>query len=178
MGLRGISLIALYLVMMGRIIFAQDIPLDGYFTASDGVKIHYVTQGKGTAVILIHGYSANAQNNWFLNGIAQALARNHRVVAMDCRNHGKSDKPEPMMQGRAEDVIEMMDHLKIQKAHFPAVANHGVHKLVFRGAAFNLDSDIGTCRFKCSLFIFNGIICENSIPPKYNFVPHLRRSSP
>jgi hypothetical protein len=32
-------------------------------------------------------------------------------VAIDCLNHGKSGKPEPMMRGRAEDVIEMMDHL-------------------------------------------------------------------
>src|ERR1035437_3807014 len=33
----------------------------------------------------------NAQGNWFDNGIAQALAKNHRVVALDNRNHGKSD---------------------------------------------------------------------------------------
>lgn len=103
---------------MAGTVIAQRKPKDGYFRTSDGVRIHYITQGKGTPVILIHGYMANAQNNWFINGIAAALARNHRVVAIDCRNHGKSDKPEPMARGRAGDVIEMMDHLKIRKAHF------------------------------------------------------------
>ena len=97
---------------------AQDKPVSGYFTTKDGVKIHYLVQGKGTPVILIHGYTGSAEGNWFRNGIAQALATNHMVVALDCRNHGKSDKPVPNGPGRAEDVIELMDHLKIAKAHF------------------------------------------------------------
>jgi pimeloyl-ACP methyl ester carboxylesterase len=98
--------------------FAQDKPKDGYFMTSDKVKIHYIVQGKGTPVILIHGYTGSAQGNWFSNGIAEALAKNHMVVAIDCRNHGKSDKPQINGPGKAEDVIEMMNHLKIQKAHF------------------------------------------------------------
>jgi pimeloyl-ACP methyl ester carboxylesterase len=45
------------------------------------------------------------------------LAKNHRVVAIDCRNHGRSDKPTPRGPGIPSDVIELMDHLKIEKAH-------------------------------------------------------------
>lgn len=92
----------------------------GNFTASDGVKIHYLETGQGSPVVLIHGYTGTAEGNWFINGVADALAKNHRVVAIDCRGHGKSDKPHeaarygPQM---AKDVIEMMDHLGIQKAH-------------------------------------------------------------
>jgi pimeloyl-ACP methyl ester carboxylesterase len=97
-------------------------PKDGYFTASDGVKIHYLEAGKptGSAVILIHGFSGTANGNWFQNGIADALVAKHHVIAIDCRGHGKSDKPHdakkygPQM---SEDVIELMDHLKIDKAH-------------------------------------------------------------
>jgi pimeloyl-ACP methyl ester carboxylesterase len=97
-------------------------PTDGYFTASDGVKIHYLEAGKstGTPVILIHGFSGTANGNWFLNGIADALAAKHRVIAIDCRGHGKSDKPhDPKKYGpqMSADVIELMDHLKIDKAH-------------------------------------------------------------
>lgn len=93
---------------------------DGYFTASDGVKIHYLEAGKGTPVVLIHGFSGNAEGNWFANGVADALAANHRVVALDCRGHGKSDKPhDPAKYGPQmyKDVLELMDHLKIKKAH-------------------------------------------------------------
>src|SRR4030095_7719835 len=99
-------------------IFAADAkPTEDYMTASDGVKIHYYVLGKGTPVILIHGYTGTAWGNWFSNGIAQALAKNHMVVALDCRNHGKSDKPVANGPGKAQDVIELMDHLKIKKAH-------------------------------------------------------------
>ena len=95
-----------------------DQPSDGWFTTSDGIKIHYLELGKkGSWVVLIHGYTGNAQGNWFDNGIAQALAKNHRVVALDNRNHGKSDKPTLNGPGKAEDTIELMDHLKIEKAH-------------------------------------------------------------
>jgi pimeloyl-ACP methyl ester carboxylesterase len=96
-------------------------PTEGYMTASDGVKIHYYVKGKGTPVILIHGYTGSAAGNWLANGIFDALAKNHMVVALDsldCRNHGKSDKPQINGPGKAEDVIELMDHLKIRKAHF------------------------------------------------------------
>jgi pimeloyl-ACP methyl ester carboxylesterase len=97
---------------------AQSSGMSGFFTASDGVKIHYIAAGdSGSWVVLIHGYMDSAQRMWFTTGIAPALARTHRVVAIDNRNHGESDKPQPNGTGRAQDVIELMDHLKIQKAH-------------------------------------------------------------
>jgi pimeloyl-ACP methyl ester carboxylesterase len=96
---------------------SNDKPSEYYMTTSDGVKIHYYVMGKGTPIVLIHGYTGTAWGNWFANGIAQALAKNHMVVALDCRNHGKSDKPVANGPGKAQDVVELMDHLKIKKAH-------------------------------------------------------------
>jgi len=99
-------------------VFGQGPSTSGFFTTSDGVKIHYLTAGTtGSWVVLIHGYSDTAQRMWFTTGIASALAKTHRVVAIDNRNHGESDKPQPGGTGRAQDVVELMDHLKIQKAH-------------------------------------------------------------
>jgi pimeloyl-ACP methyl ester carboxylesterase len=93
-------------------------PKDGFFTTSDGIKIHYLTAGTtGSWVVLIHGYSDNARRMWFRTGIAPALAKSHRIVALDNRNHGESDKPIPGGTGKAQDIIELMDHLKIDKAH-------------------------------------------------------------
>jgi pimeloyl-ACP methyl ester carboxylesterase len=89
-----------------------------FFTTKDGVKIHYLTHGdRGAWVVLIHGYTDNAQRMWFNTGIAPELAKRHRVVAIDNRNHGQSDKPVPGGTGRAQDTIELMDHLKIDRAH-------------------------------------------------------------
>lgn len=108
---------AVLVAMPGASSWAAE-PKHAYFTASDGVKIHYMQLGRrGSHVVLIHGYTDTAQRMWFSTGIAQALAKNHRVVALDNRNHGLSDKPEPNGSGRAEDVIELMDHLNIEKAH-------------------------------------------------------------
>jgi pimeloyl-ACP methyl ester carboxylesterase len=96
---------------------AQD-PAHDFFTTSDGVRIHYMTAGaEGTWVVLIHGYTDSAERMWFRTGIAPALAENHRVAALDNRNHGQSDEPEPNGPGRAEDVLELMAHLGIERAH-------------------------------------------------------------
>ena len=69
-------------------------PTDGYFTAHDGVKIHYLEAGKrtspGAPVVLIHGYTGTALGNWFTNGVADPLVGRHWVVAIDCRGHGKT----------------------------------------------------------------------------------------
>ena len=113
--MRTIVVTALFILVFSTLGFTQT---SGFFTASDGVKIHYLTAGTtGSWVVLIHGYSDSAQRMWFTTGIAPALAKSHRVVAIDNRNHGQSDKPQPNGTGRAQDVVELMDHLKIQKAH-------------------------------------------------------------
>jgi pimeloyl-ACP methyl ester carboxylesterase len=91
---------------------------DGFFTTTDGIKIHYLRLGEtGSWVVLIHGYSDSAQRMWFNTGIAPELAKRHRVVAIDNRNHGQSDKPQPGGSGRAQDVVELMNHLQINRAH-------------------------------------------------------------
>lgn len=93
-------------------------PEDRYFLTSDSIKIHYLVKGKGTPVILIHGLSGTAYGNWFSNGVGDALAKTHQVIALDCRNHGLSDQPAgELAWGSEKDVIELMDHLKIKKAH-------------------------------------------------------------
>ena len=86
---------------------------------SAGVKIHYLVLGKGEPVILIHGFLASAEINWVWPGVVAALAPNHRVIALDCRGHGASGKPLGVDQygtNMVEDVVRLMDHLRIQKA--------------------------------------------------------------
>jgi pimeloyl-ACP methyl ester carboxylesterase len=108
-------------------IMSEAEPEHGFFEASDGTRIHYMTAGSaGSWVVLIHGYTGSADGNWFANGIAQALAARHRVVAIDCRNHGRSDKPQPGGPGRAKDVIELMDHLGIGRAHIHGYSMGGL----------------------------------------------------
>jgi pimeloyl-ACP methyl ester carboxylesterase len=89
---------------------------DGSFD-SNGVKINFRILGQGEPVVLIHGFTGNLET-W--NALANSLAKTHYVVSLDCRGHGKSGKPhDPKLYGTemAEDVIRLMDHLRIPKAH-------------------------------------------------------------
>ncbi len=85
------------------------------FTTSDGWTLHYATLGdSGSWVFLIHG-SGGAAETWLENGIAHLLAQDHRVVVPDMRGHGRSENPR---EGDMPlDVIELMDHLGIERAH-------------------------------------------------------------
>jgi pimeloyl-ACP methyl ester carboxylesterase len=83
------------------------------------VKIYYVTEGEGEPVVLIHGFTGS-NNYWTANGLFKELAKEYRVIAIDCRGHGKSDKPhDPAKYGQemAADVVRLLDHLKIKQAH-------------------------------------------------------------
>ena len=96
---------------------------------SDGVKIFYTVQGSGSPVVLIHGMHSSGAMNWTMPGITAALAQNHRVIVMDCRGHGKSDKPETdAAYGAAmvEDVIALLTHLDIRKAHIVGYSMGGM----------------------------------------------------
>src|SRR5580693_7866000 len=95
---------------------------DAFFTTSDGLKLHYVVMGSGRShVLLMHGYTGNAEGNWIHNGIAAALAARHQVIAFDARGHGTSDKPHDPARYATDrfpqDGIELLDFLKVKQAH-------------------------------------------------------------
>ncbi len=88
---------------------------------SNGVEINYVDEGEGPPVVLVHGFASSLDGNWRAPGVIDALlAAGRRVIALDCRGHGKSGKPhDPAAYGgtaMADDVIALMDHLGVVKA--------------------------------------------------------------
>jgi pimeloyl-ACP methyl ester carboxylesterase len=92
------------------------------FLNSNGVRIRYVDQGKGTGapIVLIHGFASSVEGGWVDTGVLSSLAANHRVVAADLRGHGKSDKPhDPTAYGidLVDDVVRLLDTLNIPRAH-------------------------------------------------------------
>jgi pimeloyl-ACP methyl ester carboxylesterase len=96
---------------------------------SKGTKIVYFTQGKGEPVVLIHGFLSSAGINWSLPGVSGQLAKDYQVIAMDVRGHGLSDKPtkdEAYGPELVEDVVRLLDHLKIKKAHIVGYSMGGI----------------------------------------------------
>ena len=108
-------------ILLGLAVFATGFPLvaqDQYFD-SEGVRIHYVVEGNGEPVVLVHGLQ-NTLEIWTSRGIVRDLARNYRVIALDLRGHGKSSKPhDPRLYGSQMglDVVRLLDHLGIARAH-------------------------------------------------------------
>ncbi len=69
----------------------RDFPPEGRFVDADGVRIHVVDRGAGTPVVLLHGAFGGSQD-WTATGIADEIARNHRVLVFDRPGHGYSDR--------------------------------------------------------------------------------------
>ncbi|HOX39156.1 MAG TPA: alpha/beta hydrolase [Candidatus Brocadiia bacterium] len=105
---------------------------------SDGTKIRYYAAGRGEPVILVHGFMASAALNWSIPGVTKHLAEKYRVIALDVRGHGMSDKPDvPEAYGlhMVEDVVSLMDHLKIEKARVVGYSMGGM--IVMKMAALH-----------------------------------------
>jgi pimeloyl-ACP methyl ester carboxylesterase len=85
---------------------------------SGGVHIHYRIEGEGEPVLLIHGFGLNGMMQW--TKLRQALKDDYRIIAIDNRGHGKSEKLYDSDQYGIEmvrDQVRLLDHLGIERAH-------------------------------------------------------------
>ncbi|KTC33807.1 alpha/beta hydrolase [Pseudomonas sp. ABAC61] len=83
----------------------------------NGIRLYYSKVGHGSPVVLLHGGLGNA-DYWGLQ--AKALAARHTVISVDSRGHGRSTR-DARPYGydlMADDVIALLDQLKIPRADF------------------------------------------------------------
>ncbi|MCW4467157.1 alpha/beta fold hydrolase [Glutamicibacter sp. MNS18] len=89
---------------------------------ADGTEIFFDDdRADGEAIIFLHG-SALSRSIWRGLGYTKALGQGRRTIRIDLRGHGKSDKPHDsdsytltLITG---DVLAVMDHLDLERAHF------------------------------------------------------------
>lgn len=118
----------LVLMSIPRRAFGSEAPKANHFD-SHGVTLQYTVEGEGPPVILIHGLYSSGQMNWRAPGVTPDLAKHYQVITLDLRGHGGSGKPtEESAYGieLVEDVVRLMDHLKIQKAHIVGYSMGGM----------------------------------------------------
>lgn len=78
--------------------------------------LNYTQQGFGPHIILIHGLFGSLEN---LNMVAKVLRENYTVTSVDVRNHGNSFHENSMSYKElTQDIMNIMQHLSIDKAHF------------------------------------------------------------
>lgn len=85
------------------------------FADLDGLRIHYLEKGEGTPLVLIHGYTSSTYT--WKDQFAE-LAKQYRVIAVDLKGFGFSDKPDGDYSRRAqgEVVARLLDKLNIERA--------------------------------------------------------------
>ncbi|HEU4828039.1 MAG TPA: alpha/beta fold hydrolase [Gemmatimonadales bacterium] len=89
---------------------------DETFESEPGIRLRYRQVGNGDPVVLLHGFTASLEA---VAPLADSLALDHRVIALDQRGHGQSTVPSdtnafgPEM---AEDVVRLLDHLGVSRA--------------------------------------------------------------
>ena len=83
------AILALLISTLVRPALAWEIK-EGYFTTNDGYRLHYIEAGGGKPLVMIPGWSQTAAQ--FRHQV-EGLSDKYRVIALDMRGHGESDKP-------------------------------------------------------------------------------------
>ncbi|MFC1920381.1 alpha/beta fold hydrolase [Chloroflexota bacterium] len=84
------------------------------------INIYYEVEGEGPPLVLGHGgsYTLDMWREW---GYADKLRDEFRLILLDFRGHGRSDKPTEASahrDGMSDDVVAVLDSLEIAKAHY------------------------------------------------------------
>jgi non-heme chloroperoxidase len=87
----------------------------GFIRTSDGVRLHYLEAGSGPAIVFQPGWTMTAE---IWEPQIRHFSKTHRVVALDPRSQGRSDKPAEghYEERRAQDIFEAVEQLKLAPA--------------------------------------------------------------
>ena len=110
-----IRLRSLALVLLAFVPAAQ---VEDHTFDSNGVPIRFTLEGEGdTPLVLLHGFATSLE---LMAALTPGLKDDYWVIAVDARGHGKSGKPhDPEKYGleMMEDVVRLLDHLGVERAH-------------------------------------------------------------
>lgn len=87
----------------------------GKYLKVDKTRLYYEEYGKGTPVLLIHGFMGSISN---YQGTIPELAKAYRVIAVDSPGHGRSEHPDSLSyQLMANYFSEIIDLLKLDSVY-------------------------------------------------------------
>ena len=91
------------------------------YAYNDGTRIHYRVIGEGPSLVMQHGFTSSL-DHWFEYGYTCKLDDDYRLILIDARGHGLSDKPHTVesykLEHRVQDVLSVLDQQDIQTANF------------------------------------------------------------
>ena len=94
-------------------------PKDATYLEVEGTRVRYVDVGEGPPVVLLHGFASSIEN-WLT--VMPKLVRDHRVIAIDLRGFGWTDRPvadySPAAQAKLLKAV--LDERKVNKVSIVA----------------------------------------------------------
>ena len=132
------------------------------YAVNQGVRIHYQIEGDGEPLVLQHGFTDSLET-WYELGYVEGLKPQYRLILIDARGHGASDKPhEPDAYDRERnvgDITTVLDDLDVPRAHYfgysmgarigfaiPRYAPRRFHSLILGGGSPYPQSQTGPDR--------------------------------
>jgi pimeloyl-ACP methyl ester carboxylesterase len=96
----------------------DDVPKPGHLIDIDGYRVHYVEQGTGPAMVLVHGFGGQTANYAELTPL---LAAGHRVIAVDLKGFGYSERDARAGLSASDQVAmlrQLLERLSVGRAVF------------------------------------------------------------
>jgi pimeloyl-ACP methyl ester carboxylesterase len=96
-----------------------------FATSPDGTRLYFECHGAGTPLLLLAG-QASDHREW--DGVRADFAAHHRVIVLDYRGTGQSDKPGApaySTRGFAQDAVAVLDQLGLDRAHAYGISMGG-----------------------------------------------------
>jgi pimeloyl-ACP methyl ester carboxylesterase len=103
---------------------------DGKYATINGLHMYYEIHGSGKPLVLIHGAASTIQTTF--GGLLPALAKTHKIIAVELQAHGHSDNRdgrEITFEQDADDVAALLQQLHIDKADIFGFSNGGTTAL-------------------------------------------------
>jgi len=91
----------------------KDYPFVGSYLSVRGGRLHYIDQGSGPVIVMVHG---NPTWSYYYRHLISHFKRSHRVIAIDHMGCGLSDKPPDYsycLAQHIENLATLLDHLEI-----------------------------------------------------------------
>ncbi len=97
--------------------FNEKYPFTSHFLAIDGLRYHYLDEGDGQPVVMLHG---NPSWSFYYRNLVLRLRSSYRCIVPDHMGCGFSDKPQDdrydyTLERRVDDLDRLLDHLGIRQ---------------------------------------------------------------
>jgi pimeloyl-ACP methyl ester carboxylesterase len=105
--------LVLFLILSPGGVLQPQVSPEGHTAALHGIEMYYEVRGEGDPLLLVHGWSGNAD---YFSPLVEVLSDHYRLIIPELRGHGRSTNPDGTFTIRqaAGDLVALLDHLELE----------------------------------------------------------------